>query len=242
MTRIGFQIINLVLAAVAAAAFLALFGLAARPAAAQGFEAPVIRVSGEGAVTVAPDMAVLSLGIREEARTAEVAVAAMGRRTQSVLDALAEVGIVKTDIATGSLRLDPTFSSSSINSGPQVTGFVSEITLEVRIRDLDELGGILSSVVAEGSNLFQGVQFDVADRDEALDEARALAVADARARAEVFAAAAGVALGPLLSLSEASAGGGPAPMMESRAMDFVPVPQGELTIRANVTMVYGISE
>lgn len=234
-------------AALAAALFLALSGLAAHPAAAQqaGAETtPRIEVSGTGEVSVVPDMAWLSVGVSEQAESAEEALDAASVALEAVLARLESAGIAPGDIQTGSLRLAPDYTDASSYASRRVTSYTASSSVEVRVLDLAILGKVMDAVVADGANGLAGLRFDIRDDSEALAEARRAAVADARGKAELFAEAAGVSLTGLVSLVETGGGGyQPMPMMEARSVSSsVPVAEGEITISANIQMVYSVAE
>ena len=98
--------------------------------------------------------------------------------------------------------------------------------------------------MSEGANAMNGIFFAVADPAPLETEARRTAVANARAKAEVLADAAGVALGPVMSIHEGGAAPTPGPVMRSMAMEesAVPIAGGEIDIRSQVTIVYAIGE
>ena len=81
--------------------------------------------------------------------------------------------------------------------------------MHIQIRDTGKLGAILDKVVSLGANTIDGIAFDVAEPDKLRDEARKRAVQNAIATAKVYAEAAGVTLGPILSISEDGSGPGP---------------------------------
>ena len=111
----------------------------------------------------------------------------------------------------------------------------------VKVRDVATLGAIVDAVTAAGANRLYGIGFDVADPKPALDEARKQAVADAQRKAELFATAAGVRLGALLSLSEGGNGGGPVPVFARADMaKAAPVEAGTVSVSADVSLVYAI--
>ena len=205
-----------------------------------------ITVTGEGRMAAIPDMATIHVGVSEEAPTAAEALGQMSRRGESILAQLTEAGLEARDIQTSGLTLRPLYNSRSDSFSEEITGFVAETRFTVRVRDLPALGGILDEVVREaGANRLQSVEFALSDPGPARDEARRDAVADGQARAALYAEAAGVALGPLLSLDERTSGGMPIPIMEARMMDaasFVPIAEGEIVIDAQVTMVFAIAE
>jgi hypothetical protein len=217
--------------------------LLAGPALAQ--DAPrQITVTGEGRISAAPDQAWINLGVTQRAPTAREAVAAMSAAMTAVTDRLLAAGIAATDIQTGQLSLYPFYDDLNDTPTQEVLGYTAAITVDVRVRDLGLTGAILDAAVADGANTFGGIRFDLADPATAYAEARRAAVADGRARATLFAEAAAVGLGRLLTLSEASAYAQPV-MAEARfAADAAPVPisPGEVSYSASVTMVYEITD
>ena len=103
------------------------------------------------------------------------------------------------------------------------------------------MGTILDAVVNSGANGFNGLQFGLQDPVPAQDSARVAAVADAKRKAELYAKAAGISLGPIHMLSEAGSHSPQPVMLREMAMsDAVPIAQGEVSMRASVTIVYEI--
>ena len=242
MSRAKPRIMNAACAGAALMAFFALFALAAKPAAAQESQIPVIEVTGQAEILVEPDMALIRLGVREEAKTAGEASSAMTTALAAILAQLRAAGLEERDIATGRLRLDPLYDSGSSLRAPQVAGFAAEIGLTVTVRDLEALGAMLDAAIGSGANQIQGITFDISDRSDALDAARAAAVADGLRKAELYANAAGVALGDLMRLSEGYQSSGPQPVaLEARSFADAGIPAGELTISAEVSMGWGLA-
>lgn len=226
------------------------FGLAAlaggAQAQAQGGDAPRrITVSGEARVEAVPDMARITLGVSYEAREARAAVDAVSRAMAQSLEQLAALGIEARDIQTLGLTLYPVQSDRSYSgSGPEkISGFHAANTVIVRVRDLEALGGVLDGVLEAGANQFGGLSFGVQDPAPLIAEARRQAVADARARAELLAEAAGVTLGPVLTIADQGAGmGGGLEMMAARRGGSAPVAPGEISVTASVSVVFAIAE
>ncbi|MCB2134830.1 MAG: SIMPL domain-containing protein [Rhodobacteraceae bacterium] len=204
-----------------------------------------VTVTGEGRVDVTPDMATLSLGVNTEADTAKAALDLNSAQLAKVLEGLKNLGIEPRDIQTSGLSLGPRYDYNSSNSGPKLVGYVASNVVTVRIRALDTLGGVLDGVVAEGANTLNGLSFGLQDTAGPTDEARRRAVADARHRAELYAEAAGVKLGTVLSISEQMGMSQPMPMMMAEAAMTkgagVPVEAGELTLATTLTVVYEIA-
>mgnify|MGYP002778186864 CR=1 FL=1 len=222
---------------------LALLLLAA-PAAAQE-SLRTLTVTGEGRATAVPDLARLSLGVAVQAATAGEAMSAMGEGVSAILQRLQGAGIEARDVQTGQLSLQAVYDYNSYSGTgvPPLLGFLATQMLDVRVRDVAGVGPVLDATVADGANQINGVTFDLADPAAALDEARRAAVADAAARAETYAAAAGVALGDVVSVAETTFG--PVmPLYDGRmaadAAAPVPVAPGELAVTATVSVTYAI--
>lgn len=223
---------------------LTITALLATAAAAE--DRATITMTGEGRAPAAPDMATISLGVVSEAKTARAAMDAASTSVAALLASLASAGIEERDVQTSSLQLNPVWNHHSTSgAAPEITGFSASNTVTVRVRALDALGGILDGVLDAGANSFNGLQFGLQDPVPVTDAARAAAVADARRKAELVAAAAGVALGPILSIAEAGTEMPPQPMFRmeaSMAADAVPVAPGELTVVERVTVVWQIGD
>lgn len=207
-------------------------------------QAARLTVQGKGVIDVAPDMATIRMGVTAEAKTASEAMDRVSASTAEVLETLFKAGLEKRDVQTSDLSLHPLWSNrnSSKSGPPRIEGYQARNSVTVRSRDLAALGNILDAVIESGANEFNGLSFGLQNPEPLMDKARALAVADARWRAETYANAAGVLLGPIIEIIEGG-GGAPRPMaMERMAMmaDSVPIAAGEVGISANVTIVYAL--
>ena len=217
----------------------------AAPAQAEELAQRTISVTGTGSVEAAPDMATLMIGVTTQAETAAEALAANTEATNAVIARLTASGVAARDMQTSNLSINPNwtgYDSASV-TGPVISGYVATNMLTIRVRQLDGLGAVLDAAVADGANTLNGLSFGLADPEPALNEARKEAVADARARAELLATAAGVKLGGILSISETQAYSEPVPMFRADASAApVPVAGGELGLSANVTILYKIEQ
>ncbi|MDO6729379.1 SIMPL domain-containing protein [Marinovum sp. 2_MG-2023] len=209
--------------------------------------APHVTVTGEGRATAVPDMATVHLGVAHEAREARDAMAQVNEDIQKLFAALTEMGIAPRDVQTSSLRLDPVWRDRSRSTPPEtpvIDGFVAQNDLTIRVSDMARLGDVLAVMLDSGSNRFSGISFGLRDPGPVLDEARRLAVADARARAQLYADAAGVTLGDISEIFEPGTGSAPGPVFaRAEAMmvgDGMPVAAGELNFNAQITIVYGL--
>lgn len=212
--------------------------------AAETREPPRITVTGEGRAEAVPDLAVITIGVTTQADTAAAALAENSTRLSAVLDRLRAAGVADRDLQTSGLSLGPRYDYGG-DRPPRLLGYEATNQLAVRVRALDALGAILDAAVADGANTLGGLSFSLADPQGARDAALAAAVAEARRKAAIIAEAAGVRLGPVLSISEQVAYAGPQPMPRMAMADAapaVPVAAGEVGYAATVTIVYGIAE
>ena len=223
-------------AALMAATCLAL----ATPALAQAQEAPLprITVTGEGEVAAAPDMATVSLGITAENAEAGAAMDEASRVAESLLARLDELGIAAADRQSSDISLRPVWSNGEDGTARGITGYEAGNMLTVRVRDLDRIGEVLGAVLDDGANQLSGLSFGLQEPKPVMQDARRAAVADAMDKARVLAEAAGVTLGPVISIAEAGGGFAPAPMMEMARGAKVPVAAGETVVSTQVTMVF----
>ena len=214
----------------------------AMPLAAPADEAAqrTISVSGQGSVDLAPDMAVVSLGVSHRDKGAAAALRKTSRAAAAMFERLSGLGVEARDVQTSSLSLGPVWETPE-DGGPRVqAGFEASNRITVRLRDMDIVGAALDALVADGANRINNIRFALQDPQDAQDEARRRAVADAVRRAGIQAGAAGVALGDVLSINES---GARVPQFRDTRMAMseaapVPVAGGEVGVSASVSMVF----
>ena len=227
-----------------------LFGMAAMsaaPANAQDCckaDSPgYIAVSATGTHYAPPDQASVSAGVVTQGRTAGDAMAANASRMAAVYGELERAGIPRHHIKTSQLSLQPRYDYSDRQS-PMITGYEARNTVTVKTNDLARVGGMLDALVRAGANNINNVAFSVKDDAAARSEARKAAVEAARRKAEEIAAAAGVTLGDVASISEGQASA--APIMRMRAASFAAdapetiVSSGEQGLSVTVNVTYEI--
>jgi len=226
---------------------LAAFALTlATPTAGAGEALRTISVTGLGEVAAVPDIAHVTVGARTVTKTARAALSENSATMAGVLDALRGAGIAERDMRTTSVSLHPRWGAEVLENGTRVqvlNGYEAANLLRVTCRDLAKLGELLDALAGAGANEMRGISFDVAGRVRLMDEARAIAVRNARARAQLYAREAEVSLGAVLSISEA---GAPTPIRRNRAMAEmavaapVPIAGGEQTISASISVTFAI--
>jgi uncharacterized protein YggE len=224
---------------------LALLVSACAPAGANS-NVRTLSVSGSGDAFLAPDIAYVYIGVHTELSTAAEAVAENTSQTDKLMQAIQDFGIDPKDMRTTNFsiypmdRYDP---ATGLPSGEKV--YAVDNTVYVTVRELGKLGDLLDTAVQAGANTVNSVQFDVAEKDAALQEARAAAVKDAQAQAQALAQAAGLTLGQIQSISffdaqpypifDGKGGGG---MAAADAAATVPIQPGQLTFTVSVSVTY----
>ena len=213
---------------------------AAPPAQATSTSPRTVAVGGEGRVAVKPDVAYAVFGVDTTNANLGQALAENSQRMAAVLDALKARGLQDRDLQTVGLSVGPQTDREGRPAGYRVSNGV-----RATVHDLAALGAIIEAAVAAGATTVRGVSFDLADKEAAVRQARAAAVQDARDKAEQYARAAGVQLGPPLSLAESSAPPRPAAPQPASAPPPTsggapPIQAGEGVVVVAVQAVYEI--
>lgn len=219
------------------------------PATAENLDR-LITVSGRGEVSVAPDMATVRIGVQTQADLAADALDQASAATSAVLAQLDLQGVLAEDIQSGAIQLNPRYSNRDLDGQREVAGYQAVNSITVAVRDLDDLGSVLAAAVGEGANRLDGVSFGLSNPTEAQDEARRRAVRDGLRLGDLYADAAGLSRGAVMSISEGGAvayspmRAGPMMMeMAASAPQFdVPVAAGLIDLSASVTMVFEIED
>jgi uncharacterized protein YggE len=217
-----------------------------------------ISVSGEGEVLAVPDIGQFSFSVNAEGETAAAAQEASGTKINDIMAYLREAGIEERDIKTRNDNLYPRYRyeqricppNSFCPAGERVQdGFEVTQSVTVKVRETDKAGAIIAGVGERGATNISSLSFTIDDTDAVVAEARAKAIADAKAEAQVLANQLGVRLGRIVSFNEG--GNFPQPynsrmdVMEAASMDAsgfggAELPMGEETTTARVQIVYEI--
>ena len=207
----------------ATAVALAALPLTQSPALAQTgspviAEGTTLDVTAEGQTTRVPDVATIRAGVVTQGATAAAALAENGTRMAAVLDALKRAGVAQRDIRTANVSLSPQYRYAE-NQPPVIIGYQANNNVSIRFRDIAKSGAILDALVKQGANQIDGPTLSIDQPDAALDEARTDAVKRARARAELYARAAGLTVSRIVSITENGQNDGstPPPVLYARA-------------------------
>ncbi len=227
-------------------ALLAVLVAACSPAAvtAPQAEAETITVTGFGRAHGDPDMAQITIGVNVANEDVGVAVAESNEVMEALTELMASMGLDEADIQTvnfsiwGEEQWDPQTGERREQRLYRV-----DSTLQLKVRQIDNLGEILEAAIDNGANNIHGLNFSIQDPEALVDEARAAAVQDARRRAEQLAAELGVSLGDVVIVEEVS--GGPAfPMFEGAFMgmggggDEPPISEGSMSVSSSVLVTF----
>jgi uncharacterized protein YggE len=220
---------------------LVFIGLAYSAEGEGGRLPPSVTVVGSGEASVRPDMAWFQAGVVTQAKTAEEALKSNNEAMAGLMEALAARGIEEKDIQTSNISINPQYPHTPTGGQPQIIGYQAHNTVRVKVRQLASLGAVLDDVVRKGSNQVHGIGFTVAEPERVLDQARRKALADAKRKADLYAAAAAVKIGRVLYIQEQTPHVMPRAEMnfQPRAMAAaVPVAAGEQEYRASITVTY----
>ena len=199
-------------------------------------------INATGEVTRVPDLAIISAGVVTRSATATGALQDAANRMQRVVAALKAAGIADRDIQTSNVSLNPEYRYPD-NQSPQLTGYTASNQLTISFHDIRNSGKILDVLVAQGANQINGPNLPIEHPEAALDEARAKAIANGRARAELYARALGLHVARVVAVSES---GGyavpppapPVPMMARAEVASTKIEPGEQKLQVNVAMTF----
>lgn len=203
-----------------------------------------VTVSATGSVKADPDIAHVSTGVVTEGATAREALDRNSAAMKALIDGLKAIGIDAKDIQTTHVGVEPRYQQPTRDGRPPaIVGY--RVTNQVRIvqRLVAKLGETLDKAVTLGANQIHGIQFEVSRAETLKDEARRAAMANARRRADLYAAAAGAQVDRVLAISENVIGGGPRPMAGGVRMamaEAVPVEPGAQTLDVTVHVVWAL--
>ena len=195
----------------------------------------MVTVTGTASATATPDRASLSLGVQSRRPSAHSALQVVDERAATLVSALRDAGAGDQDLRTTGLNL--WFDQSARD-------YVASYSITVAV-PADDAGRFIDSAaeVAGDELTMNGISFSVADPAAVVAPLRELAVADARAKADVLAAAAGCAVGPVVSMVEGG-GGGAIPVLKAgpaRMAMAAPIEGGSETMSLQVTVTYELT-
>lgn len=194
-----------------------------------------VTVTGHGSATGVPDLMVATMGCEASAPDVAGALTAAWRAAEAMRAALGGAGVAGADLRTADSSVRQEWTGKE-----RPEGFLAQVTFVAALRDLDAAGAVVAAAVAAAGDAgrLHGVQLVVEDQGRLLRQARQEAFADARGKAEQYAALAGRALGAVLAVDDAVPG--PQPRVRHGVMPVaaggMPVEPGSAELTASVTV------
>jgi uncharacterized protein len=158
-------------------------------------------VSGEGKVYATPDIATISLGMRNEGQDIKVLTKTNTDSVNKIISGLENLGVDKKDIQTTNYSVTPKYNWTQ-DKGNVPDGYTIEQNIQVKIRDFSKVGDVLTLATNDGANIVNGLQFSIDDQEKFKTEAREKAIAQAKAKADSITKSSGMKLGKLVNVSE----------------------------------------
>jgi len=232
----------------------------------QSYDENTISVSGTAEVNVSPDVATFSFLVKETAKTTKGAQEVISKKIATILDGLDEADVDEKDIKTQSYTIYPKYEWVKVkaqedialdgtvfypgNNNKQVqTGFDVSQNVSVKLRDFDKVGQVLELFAETGVENLNGPNFEIDEPDALEEEAREMAIDDAKEKAKRLAKDLGVRLGSVVSFNESNPNTY-YPKTYARGLEFASLdavaeyapelPTGENTVTSNVTITYKI--
>jgi uncharacterized protein YggE len=202
-----------------------------------------IVVSGTGRVAVDPDLAELRLGVAISRETVAEARSEAAATMAAILTAVRGTGVAERDIRTSMVSVQPRYDYRD-GTAPAPVGYDLANVVEVTVREIASVGDVIDGSLRAGATSLDGLAFRVADPSGPEAAARTEAVADARAKADVLAAAADLRVAGVVDIVE---GGGPpsfplakAARMSLAADSGTPIAVGTAEIAVTVTVTFRV--
>ena len=204
---------------------------------ANGATPRTITVNGTGIVTSVPNQADFTFGVSTNGGTATAALTANAKQMSKVIGVLKALGIAERNIQTAQISITP----NTNQAGTTVVNYTATNSVTARSGNIATSGKIIDGVVRAGANLVGGPSLTASDQQALSRRALKAAIADARARALVIAAAAHVKLGRVLSVTEASSGPITSGPVAAKSFATTPVEAGTVQTEADVTVTFAIA-
>jgi hypothetical protein len=161
-----------------------------------------ITISGEGKVTAAPDVAMVSVGVQTEKKLVKDAQTENNNKMNAITKAIKDLGIEAKDIKTENYSVYPKYDYSRVTGQSNIVGYTVSQSVSVKIRDLDKVGSVLAKAGELGANTVGGVNFTVDDPEKLQSEARQKAIDNAKEKAGILFKNLGVTVGRIVSFDE----------------------------------------
>ena len=203
-----------------------------------------LSLTATGAVKTTPDKVDISTGVTSEATSAREALDKNSAAMAQVVEALKADGIEPKDIQTTNFSVSPVYEQRKEGTAPFIVGYRVINSVRITVRDTKKLGAILDKVVSLGANQIDSIEFGVEEPEALKDEARKLALKNVADKAKLYAEAAGVGLGPILTISEEESSYHPRFAPAATRMEMskdVPIEAGTASVEVRVRVTWEIN-
>jgi uncharacterized protein len=208
-------------------------------------KSPGIAVTGVGEVSGTPDVLRLDMSAEVRASSVDAALQKASAAMRAVIRALRDGGVAAKDVRTAGLSVNPDYTYDG--NQQRITGYIATESLSGTLRDLDKAGQIVKRAVAAGGDATRvdGLQLDLEGDSDLLVQARKAAFAEAKSKAETYAAVAGRGLGAVSSVSEQVDSSGPEPLnypaMDAAGAKAMPIEAGSQKVSVSVKVVWSFA-
>lgn len=192
---------------------------------------PTLQVVGRGRVSVAPSRALISTVAEGTGTTPAEAEQAAGSLYEAIRQAMDQLGF---ETIPGPFSLNPRWEYPP-EGGPVPSGFEARRNVDVVVRDVSRLSEAVQALLDTGITMIYNVSYSADGQSDAGQEATRLALDDARQKAELIARQAGLALGPILSIT---ADAGPSALYEGMVAATSAIEPSHALVEVTVTIVY----
>lgn len=203
----------------------------------------LVRASGEATVTAKPDRAQISIGVVNEASTAQAASSQNAAQTAQLIESVKRGLGSRGDIKTTNYSISPAYQYVD-GKPPKLTGYKAENTVLVTIDDLSLVGQIIDNSTNAGANAINGISFSLRNDEAVRSQALAEAAVAARASAEAIARALKLQVIGVLQAESAEAPAiRPRPqafMTQRLAQASTPIEAGTLDVHASVVVTLAV--
>ncbi|AEE16605.1 SIMPL domain-containing protein [Treponema brennaborense] len=199
-----------------------------------------VSVTGSGAVSVLPDTATIQLSVVTRDGSVTAAASENAKLMAQVQDAIQAAGISKDSFSTSNYNI---YRENTYSDGKSIPGeYRVSNMLTVTVTEITAAGNIIDAAIRAGANELSSLSFSASDTEEAVQEARKLAVVQAQQAARLLAESSGAKLGKILTIAEESYNQplylSNRKLMASDAAGVTPVSAGKTDITVTVRSVY----
>uniref|UniRef100_UPI001B73A759 SIMPL domain-containing protein n=1 Tax=Flavobacterium sp. TaxID=239 RepID=UPI001B73A759 len=162
-------------------------------------QVPMINVSGEGKVKVAPDQALISISIETKGTKAEDVKRENDKKMDAVLKFIKKSNIPKEDFQTQRVSLNPNYDYEK-----KKHNYIATQSIQILLKDLSKYDELMEGLVDEGINRIDNVEFKSSKLKELQSDARKLAIKEAKTKAEDYVSVLGQKVGKAILISDNS--------------------------------------